>query len=575
MPMTKLIVRRNSPPPLADGQLHPLLQRIYASRGIASAAELDQSLKVLQSYHSMRDIDRGVAGIADAVTGGRKILIVGDFDCDGATSSSLAVLALRSMGAVDVNFLVPNRFEYGYGLSPEIVEVAAQSSPDLLITVDNGISSIEGVRAAKAKGMKVVVTDHHLPGTELPDADALINPNQHGCDFPSKNLCGVGVIFYVMSALRRELQQRGWFETAGVPVPNMAAFLDLVALGTVADVVSLDHNNRVLVDQGLKRIRAGAARPGILALLEVAGRNPQKIVASDLGFAVGPRLNAAGRLEDMSIGIECLLADSADQARALAFQLDELNQDRKSIEQSMQDQALKILDTMALDEQGLPAGLCLFDDSWHEGVIGILASRIKDRLHRPVIAFSPAEHGMIKGSARSIPGLHIRDALDAVAARHPQLLSKFGGHAMAAGMSLQREHFEAFSQAFDEEARRQLCEDDFQARVESDGELPGRDMNLEMAQLLRDAGPWGQNFPEPLFDGVFNLIQQRIVGQRHLKLVLSEPASGHCVDAIAFNVDLDVWPSQASQARVAYKLDINEFRGRSSVQLMVDYLEPC
>lgn len=574
--MNKLIVRRPSVAPLKEPSLAPVLQRIYASRGIETREQLDRSLRVLQSYERLKDIDRGVAEIARSVTAGERILIVGDFDCDGATSSALAVLALRAMGATWVDFLVPNRFEYGYGLSPEIVAVAAERQPQLLITVDNGISSIEGVRAAKQRGIRVVVTDHHLPGDELPPADALINPNQQGCHFLSKNLCGVGVIFYVMSALRRRLQAQGWFEQQAIEMPNMAAFLDLVALGTVADVVSLDQNNRILVDQGLKRIRAGAARPGILALLEVAGRNPANIVASDLGFSVGPRLNAAGRLEDMSIGIECLLTQDVDRARALAFQLDELNQDRKSIEQSMQDQALKILDTMRLDaEQQMPAGLCLYDESWHEGVIGILASRIKERLHRPVIAFASAENGMIKGSARSIPGLHIRDALDAVAARHPQLLSKFGGHAMAAGMSLQKQHFQAFSQAFDEEARRQLSDEDFQPRVDSDGELMASDMNLATAQLLRDAGPWGQNFPEPLFDGVFELVQQRIVGQRHLKLVLAEPDSGFCVDAIAFNVDLDVWPNASSQARVAYKLDINEFRGRSSLQLLVDYLEPC
>ncbi|MEH6626425.1 MAG: single-stranded-DNA-specific exonuclease RecJ [Motiliproteus sp.] len=574
--MNKLIVRRNNEYPLNEPSLPPLLQRIYGSRGIQNTKELERTLNGLESYQAMKGMPEAIAEIADAVVSAKRILIVGDFDCDGATSSSLAVLALRAMGAAWVDFLVPNRFQFGYGLSPEIVAVAAQKSPDLLITVDNGISSIEGVQAAKELGMRVVVTDHHLPGKSLPEADALVNPNQHGCDFPSKNLCGVGVIFYVMSALRRELQGRNWFQSQGLEVPNMASYLDLVALGTVADVVSLDQNNRILVEQGLRRIRAGAARPGILALLSVAGRDHRKLVASDLGFAVGPRLNAAGRLEDMSIGIECLLSTDADAANALAFQLDELNQDRKRIEQSMQDQALNILDNMALaGEAEMPAGLCLFDASWHEGVIGILASRIKERLHRPVIAFAQAEGGMIKGSARSIPKLHIRDALDAVAARCPQLLSKFGGHAMAAGMSLRREDLDAFSQAFDEEVRRQLNDDDFQARIESDGELAASELSLEMAQQLRDAGPWGQNFPEPLFDGVFNIVQQRIVGQRHLKLMLAEPGSGHCVDAIAFNVDTDVWPNTSQQARLAYKLDINEFRGRTSVQLMVDYLEPC
>ncbi len=520
--------------------------------------ELDRSLKVLTPYMSMKGMDEGVQIIADAVTEQRRMLIVGDFDCDGATSSALGLLALRAMGAASVEFLVPNRFEYGYGLSPEIVEVAAQYQPDVLITVDNGISSVSGVQAAKDKGMKVVVTDHHLAGAELPAADALINPNQPGCDFPSKSLCGVGVIFYVMSALRRELQRRGWFEQTGRPIPNMGEYLDLVALGTVADVVSLDHNNRILVDQGLRRIRAGRARPGIIALLEVASRNPAQIAAADLGFAVGPRLNAAGRLEDMSIGIECLLTEDPATAKGLALQLDELNQDRKRIERSMQTQALAALNEMALeDTDNMPAGLCLFDESWHEGVIGILASRIKDRFHRPVIAFAQSEGGMIKGSARSIPGLHIRDALDAVAAQHPHLLSKFGGHAMAAGMSLERQYFEEFRAAFAEEAARQLSADDLQRRIETDGELAPDELQMHTAELLQEAGPWGQHFPEPLFDGVFDLIQQRIVGERHLKLVLGMPGTQSCFDGIAFNIDLDTWPNESRQARVVYKLDIN------------------
>lgn len=577
--MDKQIVRR--PEQLAAGLaqsgLTPLLQRIYSSRGITDSAELDHSLKGLLPFATLRDIEPAVAQIGRSIEQGERILIVGDFDCDGATSSALAVLALRAFGAAWVSYLVPNRFEFGYGLSPEIVEVARQQSPDLLITVDNGISSIDGVKAAKTAGIKVVVTDHHLPGDSLPEADALVNPNQHGCDFSAKNTCGVGVIFYVMTAVCRYLQQRGWFEQQSLAVPRMADFLDLVALGTVADVVPLDRNNRILVEQGLRRIRAGRALPGILALIEIAGRTPQKLVAADMGFAIAPRLNAAGRLEDMSIGIECLLSQSYDEARRMALQLDELNQDRKQIEQQMQQQALAILAEMELaDDHALPYGVTLFDPEWHEGVIGILASRIKERLHRPVIAFAQAEGGQVKGSARSIPGLHIRDVLDAVAASHPTLLNKFGGHAMAAGMSLDRDNYEPFQQAFDAEVRRRLKPEQLQARVETDGDLRVGEMNLETAQLLRDAGPWGQLFPEPLFDGVFELVQQRIVGERHLKLVLAEPGNrnGFCVDAIAFNVDLDQWPSQAEQARLAYKLDINEFRGRVSLQLLVDYLEP-
>ncbi|WP_207063661.1 single-stranded-DNA-specific exonuclease RecJ [Motiliproteus sp. SC1-56] len=575
--MNKRIVRRpaGDSGALSGTDLPPLLQRIYSSRGIRRPEELDRSLKVLHPYHCLQDIDRAVEEIGASVVGGERILVVGDFDCDGATSSALAVLALRAMGAAWVDFLVPNRFEYGYGLSREIVAVAAQQHPHLLITVDNGISSIDGVAAAREAGMRVVVTDHHLPGEELPAAQALVNPNRADCNFPSKHTCGVGVIFYVMSALRRWLEARGWFADQGIPMPNMADFLDLVALGTVADVVALDQNNRALVEQGLRRIRARRARPGLLALLEVAGRNPAQLVAADLGFAVGPRLNAAGRLEDMAIGIRCLLTDDPDEARRAATELDALNRQRREIEQDMQQQALAALEAMSLDDQGeLPYGVCLFDESWHEGVIGILASRIKERLHRPVIAFADAGRGQIKGSARSIPGLHIRDALDAVAARHPEVLSKFGGHAMAAGMTLHRDQLETFRQAFDAEARRHLDAAALEARLESDGELKREELTLEMAVLLRNAGPWGQQFPEPRFDGCFELLQQRIVGQRHLKLVVQLPGTGFCLDAIAFNVDLDVWPSSADRARLAYRLDINQFRGKTSLQLVVDHLEP-
>lgn len=579
--MNKQIVARSSEisPGLSGSGLIPLLQRIYSSRGVAATEELDNSLKGLLPYHTLRDIGPAVAEISRSIETGERILVVGDFDCDGATSSALAVSALRGLGAAWASYLVPNRFEYGYGLSPEIVAVAAEQSPQLLITVDNGISSVEGVRAAKAAGMRVVVTDHHLPGDALPDADALVNPNQHGCEFSGKNTCGVGVIFYVMTAVCRELQQRGWFERQQLAVPNMAEFLDLVALGTVADVVPLDRNNRILVDQGLKRIRAGRCRPGIAALAEIGGRTLSKLVAADLGFAIAPRLNAAGRLEDMSIGIECLLSQNPDEARRLALQLDELNQDRKQIEQQMQSQALSILANMQLgsgSDAELPFGITLFEPDWHEGVIGILASRIKERLHRPVIAFAQAEGGQVKGSARSIPGLHIRDTLDAIAARHPELLNKFGGHAMAAGMSLDRQHFERFQQAFDEEVRRRLTAEQLLARIETDGALSVAEMSLETAQQLRNGGPWGQLFPEPLFEGVFEIVQQRIVGERHLKLMLAEAGNpqGFCVDAIAFNVDLDIWPSDAPQLRLAYKLDLNEFRGKVSLQLLVDYLEP-
>ena len=576
--MQKTILRRSFSDakedlPLAE-HLPPLLDRLYRLRGVSRAEELQYSLKLLHKP-DFKGLPDAVALLADAVEAQANVLVVGDFDADGATSSALAVLALKAMGLEKVDFLVPNRFEYGYGLTPEIVEVASALAPDVIVTVDNGISSVEGVRAAQDKGIAVVVTDHHLPGDTLPPAEAIVNPNQPGCPFPSKHLAGVGVIFYVMNALRTELRQRGWFEHRALP--NMASYLDLVALGTVADVVPLDHNNRILVSQGLQRIRAGVARPGILALLDIAGRQMHRLVASDLGFAIGPRLNAAGRLDDMSLGIQCLLCDSDALAREMALSLDELNRDRKAIESGMQKEALAMLERLQLQDAGedLPWGLCLYDGNWHQGVIGILASRIKDRLHRPVIVFADADNGEIKGSARSIPGLHIRDALDAVAARHPELLTKFGGHAMAAGMSLSRENFAAFQQAFDEEVRRQLQPQDLQAVLVSDGHLSPQEMSLELASVLRQAGPWGQYFPEPLFDGDFGVVQQKRVGQNHLKMTLALDSNGqHLVDAIAFNVDTEQWPNPSvQQVKLAYRLDVNEFRGRQSVQLIVEYLE--
>ena len=574
--MQKTIRRRTSAQPVEfQTAIHPLLQRIYSARGVQHERELQYQLANLHKPN-FKGLPEAVSLLADAVVAQAKIIIVGDFDADGATSSALAVLALRAMGLSNVDFLVPNRFEYGYGLTPEIVAVAAAQQPDIIITVDNGISSIEGVEAARELGIAVIVTDHHLPGTYLPNADAIVNPNQPGCEFPSKNLAGVGVIFYVMNALRAELRQMGWFEESGITEPNMASFLDLVALGTVADVVPLDYNNRILVAQGLQRIRAGVCRPGIKAMLEVSGKQANKLVASDFGFALGPRLNAAGRLDDMSLGIQCLMCESENLAREMAAQLDELNRDRKAIETGMQQEAMTMLQkTLQADAESLPWGLCLFDETWHQGVIGILASRIKDKYYRPTIVFADVGEGEIKGSARSVPGFHIRDALDAVAARHPDLLQKFGGHAMAAGMSLTRENFGEFSKAFDDEVRRQLTTDDLQAVVVSDGELAAQDFSLPIATQLREAGPWGQHFPEPVFDGEFFLVQQKLVGEKHLKMTLAHDAQGQqLVDAIAFNIDPTRWPNtQAKKVRVAYKLDINEFRGNTTVQMLVDYLE--
>ncbi|GGO78602.1 single-stranded-DNA-specific exonuclease RecJ [Marinobacterium nitratireducens] len=551
----------------------PVLARIYAARGVDSLERLGRTLHELLPDSGLQGLDAAVVRLARAVRADEPVLVVGDFDCDGATSTAVAVLGLRMMGASRVDYLVPNRFEYGYGLSPEIVEVAAQQAPQLLVTVDNGISSIEGVARANALGLDVIVTDHHLAGSELPAACAIVNPNQPGCGFIAKSTCGVGVIFYVLIALRRALQADGWFQRRGIAAPNLASLLDLVALGTVADVVALEHNNRVLVHQGLQRIRAGQTRPGIRALIEVSGRRRDRLVASDLGFALAPRLNAAGRLEDMSIGIECLLCDDGDKALELARTLDDLNRERRGIEQEMQQQALDSLERLSLNESELPLGLCLYDESWHQGVIGILASRIKERVHRPVIAFAPGDGGEIKGSARSIPGFHIRDGLDAIAARHPGLVTKFGGHAMAAGLTLEADSLETFRAAFDAEVRRQLDEGALQRRLLTDGALSAAQLNLELAERLREGGPWGQQFPEPLFDGEFRLLQQRIVGQRHLKLVLMEPASGLAVDAIWFNVDTASWPNESAQrVRVVYRLDVNEFRGQRNLQLMVEYL---
>jgi single-stranded-DNA-specific exonuclease len=553
------------------GDLPPLLTRLYAARGVQSAAELDKGLAKLIPYQQLMGIEAAVDLLVQALEQRQRILIVGDFDADGATASTVGVLGLRSLGAAHVDYLVPNRFEYGYGLTPEIVAVALQREPQLLMTVDNGISSVEGVAAAKAAGLKVLVTDHHLPGAELPAADAIVNPNQHGCTFPSKALAGVGVIFYVLLALRARLRELDWFARSGFKEPNLAELLDLVALGSVADVVPLDANNRILVHQGLARIRAGRARPGLRAVLEVAGRPAERITSTDLGFILGPRLNAAGRLDDMSLGIECLLCEDEALARDMAVQLDQLNQDRKAIEQGMQREALAQLKDLPLES--MPFGLCLFEPDWHQGVIGILASRMKERYHRPTIAFADAGDGVMKGSARSVPGFHIRDALDAVAAKHPGLISKFGGHAMAAGLSLPQEHFGAFAAAFDAEVRRQLHEDDLTGRLLSDGALAVEEFHLELARALRNAGPWGQHFPEPLFHGVFQLVQQRVVGERHLKVVLKSECGAVQLDGIAFGIDRDVWPNPTVRwVELAYKLDVNEYRGQETVQLMIAHI---
>jgi single-stranded-DNA-specific exonuclease len=580
--MEKIIQRRVFPQgndgftALLDSSLHPLLAQIYSSRGVTSPTDLDLQLSNLLPPSELLNADRAAVLLADALSSNKNIVIIGDFDADGATSTTLAVSALRAFGARHVRYLVPNRFEYGYGLTPEIVELAKRDSPDVIVTVDNGISSIEGVFAAKAAGIVTLVTDHHLPGKELPAAQVIVNPNQAACGFPSKNLAGVGVIFYVMLALRVELRRRDWFVTRGNKEPNLAEYLDLVALGTVADVVPLDVNNRILVSQGLARIRAGRARLGIVALLQAASRNYRTVVASDLGFSVGPRLNAAGRLDDMSVGIECLLSETHSAAAALATRLDTFNRDRRVIEQDMQREAAAALDQLQLDDDSQPPlAISLYQAGWHQGVIGILASRVKERFHRPTIVFADGDAGQIKGSARSIPGIHIRDILDAIASRYPGLILKFGGHAMAAGLSMEKNAYEKFAAAFVAEVALHVEDVNLQASIESDGELEERFLALDLANELRFAGPWGQHFPEPIFDGHFSVVQQRIVGEKHLKLVLSLPGSDQLLDAIAFNVNTEVWPDESIETvKLAYRLDVNEFRGKRSLQLMVDNITP-
>ncbi len=551
-----------------------ILQDVYRNRGARSMEDVELPLRALLPASRLRNIDEAVEVLVSLFEVGGRILIVGDFDADGATSCALAVLAMRAMGHAEVDFLVPNRFDYGYGLTPEIVELALERQPDLIVTVDNGISSVAGVEAANRAGISVLVTDHHLPGEQLPEAAAIVNPNQPGDEFPSKATAGVGVIYYVLLALRARLRELDWFKRKELDEPNMAQFLDIVALGTVADVVPLDRNNRILVKHGLARIRQGHCRPGILALLEVAGRNYQRVQASDMGFAVGPRLNAAGRLTDMSLGINCLLAEDHQSARETAMELDRLNRERRDIEQDMKDTAEVLLEDWQLSGSTLPWGLCLFQADWHQGVIGILASRVRERYHRPVIAFARGDDGTIKGSARSIPGLHIRDALDRVAATHPELLQKFGGHAMAAGMTIKEQDFDEFSREFDRVTRQLLDEQDLQPVIVTDGAVPPGEMTLETAQALQSGGPWGQAFVEPVFDDLFEVKSRRIVGEKHWKLVLQHASGSPVVDGIAFNA-VEKYPNLAAHLRLVYHLDINEWQGKLNMQLRIDHLEPA
>jgi len=576
--MNDIVIRRREAPPRALDwplDLHPVLRRVYAARAVSSAAEIDCALGDLHAPELLSGCEQAAELLHATMERAGRILVVGDFDADGATSCALAVRALRALGAADVGYLVPNRFEYGYGLTPEIVAQAALRRPALIVTVDNGISSVDGVRAANALGIPVLVTDHHLPGSELPEAAVIVNPNQPGDTFPSKHLAGVGVIFYVMLALRRRLRDSGWLAGRGLDEPRLADLLDLVALGTVADVAVLDRNNRILVAQGLARIRRGLCCPGIRALAEVAGRRCERLSAADLGFAVGPRLNAAGRLEDMSLGIECLLADDDGAAHAMALQLDGLNRDRRRIEREMQVQALASINESELGDCAAAStvSVCLYHEEWHQGVIGILASRIRERTHRPTICFAPSADGEIKGSARSVPGLHIRDCLEAVAVSHPGLVPKFGGHAMAAGLSLRTEDFPLFAAAFEDEVRRHLDPAELRGVIYSDGELSPDEICLDVARLLQDAGPWGHGFPEPMFDGDFHVSDCRLVGERHLKMRLAHPGSGQQLEAIAFNREQDLERAAAGgPIHIVYRLDVNEYRGRCSAQLVVEHI---
>jgi len=557
------------------GDIHPVLQRIYAARNIQSAVELDYSLQGLLPFAALLGMDKAMTLLVNACKENRKLLIVADFDADGATSCALALRGLKLMGFSDVQYVVPNRFEFGYGLSPEIVEVATEKKPDVIITVDNGISSIEGVALARSRNIDVLITDHHLPGSVLPDANAIVNPNQPGDSFPSKHLAGVGVMFYILIALRSQLREQDWFTANNIPEPKLAELLDLVALGTVADVVPLDHNNRIMVAQGLARIRSGKCCPGIRELLQVANRSLLNTTAQDLSFSVAPRLNAAGRLTDMSLGIECLLTDDQQLAKDMALRLEQLNKERREIQAEMQSQAMMDIADLDLNQQdSLPNGLCLFNENWHQGVVGILAGRIKDQINRPVIVFARDKDGYIKGSARSISSVHIRDVLDTIASQHPGIISKFGGHAMAAGLTIQEADFDQFSTLFDQVTGRFLSGDELNGVLVSDGELSVNELSFDLAEKIISSGPWGQGFPEPVFDGEFEIINSRIVGERHLKLQLRHPGNNRAIDAIAFNITDEDWPEATSRVQTVYKLDINEFAGRRQLQLVVDYIAP-
>ena len=573
--LNKKIINRDVPDGInLPDSIHPVLKRIYASRNIKSSEDLDYSLGSLIPYEELGGIDDAVILLQEMITQKKRILIIADFDADGATSCALAIRGLTAMGAEDVIYVVPNRFEHGYGLSPKIVDVALDHDPDLIVTVDNGISSISGVEHAKKSGIKVLITDHHLPGDKLPSADVIVNPQLKENKFPSKNLAGVGVIFYILLALRAKLKAENWFDEKNIKYPNLANLLDLVALGTISDLVPLDKNNRTMVAHGLKLMRKNKSKVGILAILNQSGRQLSTLTSGDLSFAIAPRLNAAGRLTDMSLGIECLLTDDKENATEMAKKLNQLNIERRQIQDNMEEQAFTEFEKYLQDtSKKIPHGICIYNQNWHQGVVGILAAKIKEKFNRPVIVFAQECQGILKGSARSITELHIKDVFDEIARLYPELILTFGGHAMAAGLTIEESQFDRFSDVFNKVVDRYISSDSLEDQCLTDGELSGDDFSLPLALAIQNAGPWGQSFPEPIFVGQFKILDKRVVGENHLKLKL-QSRNNNTLDAIAFNMTDDDWPSKLEQITSTYRLGINNYRGHSQVQLFIEHIEP-
>lgn len=573
--LNKKIINRDVPDGInLPDSIHPVLKRIYASRNIKSSEDLDYSLGSLIPYEELSGVDDAVILLQEMITQKKRILIVADFDADGATSCALAIRGLTAMGAEDVIYVVPNRFEHGYGLSPKIVDVALDHDPDLIVTVDNGISSISGVEHAKKNGIKVLITDHHLPGDKLPSADVIINPQLKEDKFPSKNLAGVGVIFYILLALRAKLKAENWFDEKNIKYPNLANLLDLVALGTISDLVPLDKNNRTMVAHGLKLMRKNKSKAGILAILNQSGRQLSTLTSGDLSFAIAPRLNAAGRLTDMSLGIECLLTDDKENATEMAKKLNQLNIERRQIQDNMEEQAFTEFEKYLQDtSKKIPHGICIYNQNWHQGVVGILAAKIKEKFNRPVVVFAQECQGILKGSARSITELHIKDVFDEIARLYPELILTFGGHAMAAGLTIEESQFDRFSDVFNKVVDRYISSDSLEDQCLTDGELSGDDFSLPLALAIQNAGPWGQSFPEPIFVGQFKILDKRVVGESHLKLKL-QSRNNNTLDAIAFNMTDDDWPSKLEQITSTYRLGINNYRGHSQIQLFIEHIEP-